>query len=84
MIQNFTRRHGNQLCTSGNLGDKIYIEHVADYVSMLRHFLMTSATAVTIEVVKHSLVTAAARVRGMWHRIQGRWFSPGSPISSTT
>ena len=36
MIQNFTRRHGNQLCTSGNLGDKIYIEHIADYVSVLR------------------------------------------------
>ena len=34
MIQNFTRRHGNQLCTSGNLGDKIYIEHIADYVSV--------------------------------------------------
>lgn len=33
MIQNFTRRHGNKLCTSGNLGDKIYIEHIADYVS---------------------------------------------------
>ena len=32
MIQNFNRRHGNQLCTSGSLGDKIYIEHIADYV----------------------------------------------------
>ena len=42
MIQNFTQRHGNQLCTSGNLGDKIYIEHIADYVSInMKHVTET-------------------------------------------
>lgn len=35
MIQNFTGRHGNKICNHGNLGDKIYIEHVPDNDSLL-------------------------------------------------
>ncbi|KAL4238913.1 DNA repair protein xrcc3 [Mactra antiquata] len=31
MIKNFTSRHGNRICHHGNLGDKIFIEHVADF-----------------------------------------------------
>ncbi|WAR19499.1 XRCC3-like protein [Mya arenaria] len=35
MIENFTSRHGKKLCTHGNLGDKIFIEHVPDFDSLM-------------------------------------------------
>ncbi|KAH3851375.1 DNA repair protein XRCC3-like [Dreissena polymorpha] len=35
MIKNFTASHGNKLCNQGNLGDKIFIEHVADFEGLM-------------------------------------------------
>ncbi|WAR29211.1 XRCC3-like protein [Mya arenaria] len=35
MIENFTSRHGKKLCTHGNLGDKIFIEHVPDFDGLM-------------------------------------------------
>lgn len=35
MIQNFTSRHGKKICNHGNLGDKIYIEHVSDFEGLM-------------------------------------------------
>lgn len=35
MIENFTSRHGKKICNHGNLGDRIFIEHVSDFEGLM-------------------------------------------------